>query len=370
MDATKWTQGFQEMMNVKPMEQIMIPNNNTHQSNTTSNARPNTILTSNGVSSAGATVSGVSNNNNNTAVVAERKARPQEKLNCPRCNSTNTKFCYYNNYSLTQPRYFCKGCRRYWTEGGSLRNVPVGGSSRKNKRSSSSNILQTTPSSLGLTTTLPDLNPPILFSNQIHNKSKGSSQDLNLLSFPVMQDQHQHHVHMSQFLQMPKMEGNGNITHQQQPSSSSSLYGSSSSPVSALELLRTGVNVSARSGINSFMPSGSMMDSNTVLYTSSGFPTMVDYKPSNLSFSTDHQGLGHNSNNRSEALHNDHHQQGRDLFPYGDQMKELSSSVTQEVDHDDNQQQKSHGNNNNNNSSPNNGYWTGMFSTTGGGSSW
>nr|BAJ33945.1 unnamed protein product [Eutrema halophilum] len=357
------------MMNVKPMEQIMIPNNNTHQSNTTSNARPNTILTSNGVSAAGATVSGVSNNNN-TAVVVERKTRPQEKLNCPRCNSTNTKFCYYNNYSLTQPRYFCKGCRRYWTEGGSLRNVPVGGSSRKNKRSSSSssssNILQTTPSSLGLTTPLPDLNPPILFSNQIPNKSKGSSQDLNLLSFPVMQDQHHHHhhVHMSQFLQMPKMEGNGNMTHQQ-PSSSSSLYGSSSSPVSALELLRTGVNVSSRSGINSFMPSGPMMDSsNNVLYTSSGFPTMVDYKPSNLSFSTDHQGLGHSNNNRSE----DGHHQGRVLFPFGDQMKELSSSITQEVDHDDNQQQKSHGNNNN--SSPNNGYWSGMFSTTGGGSSW
>ncbi|EEF39024.1 hypothetical protein RCOM_0716180 [Ricinus communis] len=59
--------------------------------------------------------------------VQERKSRPQEQLNCPRCNSTNTKFCYYNNYSLTQPRYFCKTCRRYWTEGGSLRNVPVGG---------------------------------------------------------------------------------------------------------------------------------------------------------------------------------------------------------------------------------------------------
>ncbi|XP_010413087.1 PREDICTED: dof zinc finger protein DOF2.5-like [Camelina sativa] len=162
------------------------------------------------------------------------------------------------------------------------------------------------------------------------------------------------------------MEGNGNITHQQ-PSSSSSLYGSSSSPASALELLRTGVNVSSRSGINSFMPPGPMMDSNTVLYTSSGFPTMVDYKPSNLSFSTDQQGLGHNNNNRSEA-HNDHHQ-GRVLFPFGDQMKELSSSITQEVDHHDNQQQKSHGNNNNN-SSPSNGYWSGMFSTTGGGSSW
>ncbi|XP_009133786.1 dof zinc finger protein DOF2.5 isoform X2 [Brassica rapa] len=339
MDATKWTQGFQDMMNVKPMEQIMIPNNNTHQSNTMSDARPNTILTSNGVSAAGATVSGVSNNNN-TALVVERKARPQEKVNCPRCNSTNTKFCYYNNYSLTQPRYFCKGCRRYWTEGGSLRNVPVGGSSKKNKRSSSSsNILQATPSSLGLTTTLPDLNPPILFSNQIPNKSKGSSHDLNLLSFPVMQDQnhHHHHGHMSQFLQMPKMEGNGNITHQQP----SSLHGSSSSPVSALELLRTG-----------------------------GFPTMVDYKPSNLSFSTDHhQEMGHNNTSRSDD-HNDHNQ-GRILFPFGDQMKELTSSITQEVDHDDNQQQKSHGDNNNNSSSiPNTGYWSGMFNTTGGGSSW
>ncbi|XP_061348172.1 dof zinc finger protein DOF1.2-like [Gastrolobium bilobum] len=54
--------------------------------------------------------------------------------NCPRCASTNTKFCYYNNYSLSQPRYFCKGCRRYWTKGGSIRNVPVGGGCRKNRR--------------------------------------------------------------------------------------------------------------------------------------------------------------------------------------------------------------------------------------------
>ncbi|KAK1306738.1 Dof zinc finger protein DOF4.6 [Acorus calamus] len=76
-----------------------------------------------------------------TSMGLERRAtRPQKEqvLNCPRCHSTNTKFCYYNNYSLTQPRYFCKSCRRYWTEGGSLRNVPVGGGSRKNKRSSSS----------------------------------------------------------------------------------------------------------------------------------------------------------------------------------------------------------------------------------------
>ncbi|WOL06038.1 hypothetical protein Cni_G14770 [Canna indica] len=54
-------------------------------------------------------------------------------LKCPRCDSTNTKFCYYNNYSRSQPRHFCKACRRHWTEGGTLRNVPVGGC-RKNKR--------------------------------------------------------------------------------------------------------------------------------------------------------------------------------------------------------------------------------------------
>ncbi|KAK4436204.1 Dof zinc finger protein 1 [Sesamum alatum] len=85
----------------------------------------------------------------------EKKPRPnkEQALNCPRCNSTNTKFCYYNNYSLSQPRYFCKTCRRYWTQGGTLRNVPVGGGSRKNKRSSSS-------SSSSSKKLIPNLSPP------------------------------------------------------------------------------------------------------------------------------------------------------------------------------------------------------------------
>lgn len=59
-----------------------------------------------------------------------------QALKCPRCDSLNTKFCYYNNYNLSQPRHFCKNCRRYWTKGGVLRNVPVGGGCRKSKRSS------------------------------------------------------------------------------------------------------------------------------------------------------------------------------------------------------------------------------------------
>lgn len=63
-----------------------------------------------------------------------RQQQPETTLlKCPRCGSNNTKFCYYNNYNKTQPRHFCKSCKRHWTKGGTLRNVPVGGG-RKNKR--------------------------------------------------------------------------------------------------------------------------------------------------------------------------------------------------------------------------------------------
>lgn len=69
-----------------------------------------------------------------TGRVMEKPGQEQQALKCPRCDSSNTKFCYYNNYSLSQPRHFCKACKRYWTRGGTLRNVPVGGGCRKNKR--------------------------------------------------------------------------------------------------------------------------------------------------------------------------------------------------------------------------------------------
>ncbi|KAK9089224.1 hypothetical protein Scep_028306 [Stephania cephalantha] len=62
---------------------------------------------------------------------------------CPRCDSSETKFCYYNNHSQLQPRYFCKTCRRYWTQGGTLRNIPVGGSCRKERRSKRSSTTST-----------------------------------------------------------------------------------------------------------------------------------------------------------------------------------------------------------------------------------
>ncbi|KAL9270266.1 Dof zinc finger protein DOF2.1-like protein [Drosera capensis] len=100
----------------------------------------------------------------------ENKLKPAEEtqIKCPRCDSMNTKFCYYNNYSLTQPRYFCKSCRRYWTKGGTLRNVPIGGGCRKNKRSFSSSSSSSPPSSSPSSPTLEmpphhQLPPPILF---------------------------------------------------------------------------------------------------------------------------------------------------------------------------------------------------------------
>ncbi|KAH0468691.1 hypothetical protein IEQ34_001923 [Dendrobium chrysotoxum] len=75
--------------------------------------------------------------------------QPEAALSCPRCDSNNTKFCYFNNYSLSQPRHFCKTCRRYWTRGGALRNVPVGGGCRRNKRGGkSSSLTSTTPPKL------------------------------------------------------------------------------------------------------------------------------------------------------------------------------------------------------------------------------
>lgn len=34
--------------------------------------------------------------------------RPEGIACCPRCKSEDTKFCYYNNYNIKQPRFFCK----------------------------------------------------------------------------------------------------------------------------------------------------------------------------------------------------------------------------------------------------------------------
>ncbi|KAK1373377.1 Dof-type domain-containing protein [Heracleum sosnowskyi] len=74
--------------------------------------------------------------------------KPDKILPCPRCNSMDTKFCYYNNYNVSQPRHFCKSCQRYWTAGGTMRNMPVGAGRRKNKSSDSNSRHITIPEAL------------------------------------------------------------------------------------------------------------------------------------------------------------------------------------------------------------------------------
>lgn len=78
-----------------------------------------------------------SENEQNDGTNSQQKKKPDKILPCPRCNSMDTKFCYYNNYNVNQPRHFCKSCQRYWTAGGTMRNVPVGAGRRKNKNSAS-----------------------------------------------------------------------------------------------------------------------------------------------------------------------------------------------------------------------------------------
>ncbi|XP_020572791.1 cyclic dof factor 1-like [Phalaenopsis equestris] len=77
------------------------------------------------------------NNESNNDPENKSNKKPDKILPCPRCKSMETKFCYYNNYNINQPRHFCKNCQRYWTAGGSMRNVPVGAGRRKSKSSAS-----------------------------------------------------------------------------------------------------------------------------------------------------------------------------------------------------------------------------------------
>ncbi|KAK9014317.1 hypothetical protein V6N11_005479 [Hibiscus sabdariffa] len=116
-----------------------------------------------------------------TSMVMEKPSRhhqQQQALKCPRCDSSNTKFCYYNNYSLSQPRHFCKACKRYWTKGGTLRNVPVGGGCRKNKR-------HKRPSAPIITGIGANPNPPILSQPRVNVSSTSSHQVNNPLFYGV-----------------------------------------------------------------------------------------------------------------------------------------------------------------------------------------
>lgn len=121
--------------------------------------------------------------------------KPDKLAPCPRCDSLDTKFCYYNNYNVNQPRHFCKNCQRYWTAGGTLRNVPVGAGRRKTKHGNSharhgglldipatrqdSDMAQSRPS-LSRGASVPDQVSPLLASS--------SSSPSTLTSLPSSQD--------------------------------------------------------------------------------------------------------------------------------------------------------------------------------------
>ncbi|GMI82362.1 hypothetical protein HRI_001905500 [Hibiscus trionum] len=108
-----------------------------------------------------------------------------DPLKCPRCDSTNTKFCYYNNYNKSQPRHFCKACKRHWTKGGTLRNVPVGGG-HKNKRLKTSNTNTASGAISGKTSVAVKSSTASAVNNRLNNvfmtvkKSQQQRQDLQL----------------------------------------------------------------------------------------------------------------------------------------------------------------------------------------------
>lgn len=190
----------------------------------------------------------------------EKKPRPadEQALKCPRCDSTNTKFCYYNNYSLTQPRYFCKSCRRYWTKGGTLRNVPVGGGCRRNKRSSSLSKRSTPECHLQV--------PELMISTPTSSSSQG------LVSPLCSYDQTLALVHGN--LSMLSSQGNSHFD----------VFGNPSGNNSFLDTLRSGLTEHSH---------------NNLLYYGHGGST---------NFSDFENGNGSTNNNNSvNVSHEDHH---------------------------------------------------------------
>ncbi|XP_075494401.1 dof zinc finger protein DOF4.6-like [Primulina tabacum] len=257
--------------------------------------------------------------------VDQKKPRPQKEqaINCPRCSSTNTKFCYYNNYSLSQPRYFCKTCRRYWTEGGTLRNVPVGGGSRKNKRSSAA-VLPSVSSSKKLV-----VPSPPKFSPQ--NPKIHEGQDLNLAYNPS------HYNGFAEFVPFPFESDAKNLESQNpnNPSSNPSYF-----PV--MEFLKNGI--SSMGSVGSFMTNIPPVSDNPNSVFSSGDNFPVHGFKSSLSFSLDRGLVDHNQNGYGNLQ--DHTNSSRISFPF-EELKPVSTN--HEQFEQDREQAES------------NGYWNGML---------
>ncbi|AES72534.2 dof zinc finger protein DOF4.6 isoform X1 [Medicago truncatula] len=288
---------------------------------------------------------GSTSNSKPTPSMLERKARPQkdQALNCPRCNSTNTKFCYYNNYSLSQPRYFCKTCRRYWTEGGSLRNVPVGGGSRKNKRSTSSSspsISQSQPPS-SITKNI-IINPDLATTQNNFPQSASQNpkihqgQDLNL-AYPPQTTEDNYNT-ISKFIELPYTTDHQDKT------------------TSAMELLKT---ASSSRGLNSFMPM--TLSESSAMYNSSGF-ALQDFKLGvNFGLEGFENGYGglQGINNQEGSAGGGGGGGARMLFPVvEDQLNKQQQQQVPNSGEFEHQQNRTQGDST--------GYWNGML----GGGSW
>lgn len=334
---------------MKPMEEIIVTNTTTPQ-------KPSIT----------------SSSSDSCKKVNPQKEVPQQIINCPRCNSTNTKFCYYNNYSLSQPRYFCKTCRRYWTEGGSLRNIPVGGGSRKNnKRSLNSSPSQSNSSASSKKIIVPSADQdhghlvavPVV-SNSCQNPNKISNvydhhQDLNLGFSHESSD----FKALSQLIQVPNFDNMGS-TMANAYSTSSPTNSTTTQHLSAMELL-TGIQ-STRGLGSTFMPMLSNMSSDNNINPSSntflGFPLNTDQyhqfmKPvPALSFSLDNE-LEISTNTGSNGT-------GRHLFPFEDLKLQAPGNAANDHTSDDHRDNdKDHGGD-----EQSNGFWNGMLGT--GGGSW
>lgn len=279
-------------------------------------------------------------------------ARPQKDqiVNCPRCNSVNTKFCYYNNYSLSQPRYFCKTCRRYWTAGGSLRNVPVGGGSRKNRRSSA------TSSSSVLTTSV-QAQAQASSGSVANNLHQGH--DLNL-SFPTNQTTthddhlHLHHQYPNPTFTTTSTKPNFSIDHLSNtkllPHHHHHLQNPNSNNISPLlppmGLFKNTLlshDHSSREMMSSLMnPTENHLtnnSNNSSIFSSTGFPQIHQdqFKSSNLNFSLD--GFSNDNNHEGYAAsclqlgvqqqrsHDDHNAGGvRLLFPFNHHQENMNNN--------------------------------------------
>ncbi|KAL8141561.1 hypothetical protein V2J09_014593 [Rumex salicifolius] len=193
--------------------------------------------------------------------LADQKEIPKA-LNCPRCNSSNTKFCYYNNYSQTQPR--------------------------KNKRQSSSSFLLSNATKIKL----PDLVEQQQQHSSINPNPKLSlfnhySQDLNLGKslHPPNNDPYDHH-------------------HQYKNAN----YFNANSYLSQMELV-TGIGSQRGSVMASFMPMPMQMSNpNPNPVYPVGFSFQGDFRPS-LGFSLDDFGrVDHNkaADHDNDDDHQDH----------------------------------------------------------------